>query len=681
MEDTSPLIALPIQHISPSAARCLRDNPLQFKKQYVLNIWNNDTTPSMLRGSAVHKAIEYYYTNPSDTKRIDNSINAGMLYINASPDNNIKWGKTGNREKLTKEYVQAFNFWLKDKPNLHKVAGIEESITTYIQDANGDTLPLAVKVKTDLVHESSSGELEIIDWKVVSSFIAEDEDDYDMIFQAMFNFHAVRGQYNKGPKRMRFVQIKPSQNKDGSPQVEEYVVSFDNPIFHHAFYKLYGDIIRMLMGEVVFLPSFQSALNKEDTWVIYTQDLISAEMPVGVVAAPKEKKFVDKKFVESAPDAPQTAELTVPERIQSKLLEFGLPSKHAETHTGPTVSMYTFVPSRGVSMNAIQKRIQDIQLATQSKSPVRVVAPIPGTKTFGVEVQNQDRKVMPYTKGTSTGTIIPIGVNSQMQTVYEDITKMPHLLVAGATGAGKSTFLHALISNLTENNSPDDVQLALIDPKRVEMGQYRTLPHLIAPVAISVPESGVLMAQLEVLMNERYEMFDKIGVANIEEYNKKKRKNKLPKIVVVIDEFADIILTSKIAGRSQKTKDSIALSAHRESAKQIARQRAKFAGKFLPTEDMPEMDSPMTFEEAMISIAQKGRASGIHLIVGTQRPSVDVVKGILKANIPARICFRVSSTTDSKVIIDEIGAETLLGAGDMLYKNQNGIQRLQGFKI
>lgn len=176
-------------------------------------------------------------------------------------------------------------------------------------------------------------------------------------------------------------------------------------------------------------------------------------------------------------------------------------------------------------------------------------------------------------------------------------------------------------------------------------------------------------------------MFDNAGVRNIDEYNKKKRKGKLSKVVVVIDEFADIILNSKIAGRSQKAKDSIAMSAHREAAKQIARQRAKFAGQFLPSEEMPEMESPMTFEEAMISIAQKGRASGIHLIVGTQRPSVDVVKGILKANIPARICFRVSSTTDSKVIIDEMGAETLLGAGDMLYKNHNGIQRLQGFKI
>lgn len=338
--------------------------------------------------------------------------------------------------------------------------------------------------------------------------------------------------------------------------------------------------------------------------------------------------------------------------IERTLESFGAPAELVETTQGPTVTMYgvrpMFVESRSgrrtkVKVSKIASLADDLALALAAKS-VRIQAPVPGKGYVGIEVPNAHkllvslRDVMESADFQRINSPLRIGLGQDVagQPIAADLSKMPHLLVAGTTGSGKSVCINSIIACLLLQNTPDDLRFVMVDPKRVELTNYNGVPHLAAPVVTEMERViGALQWALRE-MDHRYQLFASAGARNIAIYNKKvvrEGQPRLPYIVIIIDELADLMLTA-----------------------------------------------PEDSERALARLAQMSRATGIHLILATQRPSVDVVTGIIKANFPARIAFAVASTTDSRVILDMVGAERLLGQGDMLFQRPDAPAplRMQG---
>ncbi|RJR49219.1 MAG: DNA translocase FtsK [Desulfobacteraceae bacterium] len=319
-------------------------------------------------------------------------------------------------------------------------------------------------------------------------------------------------------------------------------------------------------------------------------------------------------------------------RVEKKLADFGVDGEIVEILPGPVITMYEFKPAPGIKISKVAGLSDDLALALRAPS-VRIVAPIPGKAAIGIEIPNNKRELVHLEeiltssayKGSPHRLTVALGKDITGLPFVTDLAKMPHLLVAGATGTGKSVSLNAMINSILFKCSPEAVQFLMIDPKRIELSIYKDIPHLLHPVVTQPKEATRALRWAVKEMERRYSALSDKGVRNIEAYNRKVIKEKqgeppLPYIILVIDELADLMMTSS-----------------RE------------------------------VEEAITRLAQMARAAGIHLIIATQRPSVDVLTGIIKANFPARISFQVSSRVDSRTILDSIGAENLLGEGDMLF--------------
>ncbi len=341
------------------------------------------------------------------------------------------------------------------------------------------------------------------------------------------------------------------------------------------------------------------------------------------------------------------------QRIRKTLLDFGIPIVSIEATVGPTVTLYEIVPDKGVKIARIRNLVDDIALSL-SAIGVRIIAPIPGRGTVGIEVANKDpqvvsmRTVIQSKKFADSRYKLPIALGSTISNdvFIADLAKMPHLLVAGATGQGKSVGLNAIISSLLYRKRPDELKFVMIDPKMVEFSLYAKIEkHYLAklpdeeePIITDMSKAVATLSSLCVEMDNRYQLL-KGNSRNVEEYNEKVKSGRLseleghrylPYIVVIVDEFSDLIMT---------------------------------AGK--------EVEMPIA------RLAQKARAVGIHVIIATQRPSTNVITGIIKANFPARIAFKVSSGVDSKTILDTTGAQQLIGRGDMLVSNNSEMTRVQ----
>ncbi|HOC95802.1 MAG TPA: DNA translocase FtsK [Candidatus Cloacimonadota bacterium] len=317
--------------------------------------------------------------------------------------------------------------------------------------------------------------------------------------------------------------------------------------------------------------------------------------------------------------------------LQSKLAEFGIEAEVRNVNIGPIITQYELEPAKGVKVSRFTSLADDLALAIKAKS-IRVQAPIPGRGLIGIEIPNLTRDMIylrdlllcEEIRNSKNKLVFGLGKDIAGRPVVTDLAKMPHLLIAGATGSGKSVCINTIIMSLILRATPDDLRLILIDPKRVELAGYNDLPHLIGSV-VTEPESALENMYWAVKeMERRYELLQEARVRDINGYNERaaldKDLEKLPFIVIIVDEFADLIMTS---------------------------------GK--------DIELPIT------RLAQMARAVGIHIILATQRPSIKVITGIIKANFSARIAFQVSSRVDSRVILDTIGAERLLGSGDMLF--------------
>jgi S-DNA-T family DNA segregation ATPase FtsK/SpoIIIE len=328
------------------------------------------------------------------------------------------------------------------------------------------------------------------------------------------------------------------------------------------------------------------------------------------------------------------------EVIRKTFAHFGIDVEMAEHRVGPTVTQYAMKPPSGVKLAKIVSLQNDLALALAAH-PIRIEAPIPGKSLVGIEVPNETigavglRELMESKefKDRKSGMTAPLGKDVGGNVVSMVVDKAPHMLVAGATGSGKSVCLNTIIVSLLYQNGPDDMKMIMVDPKRVELGRYAGIPHLLTPPIVK-PEEAVNALKWAVReMERRLDHLAKFGVRDIDSYNKKS-KEKMPKIIIVIDELADLMSTA----------------------------------------------NKRDVEAVIVRIAQMARAAGIHLILATQRPSVDVITGVIKANIPTRLAFAVASQVDSKTILDVSGAEKLLGRGDMLISTPqiSKPKRLQG---
>ena len=335
--------------------------------------------------------------------------------------------------------------------------------------------------------------------------------------------------------------------------------------------------------------------------------------------------------------------------LEETFASFGIRATVERAEIGPSVTKYEVKPAVGVRVNRISNLSDDLALALAAKD-VRIEAPIPGKSLVGIEVPNSEiamvtfRELWEQSKTDDKKFLeIPLGkaVNGSVRTF--DLAKMPHLLVAGSTGSGKSVAINGIIASILMKARPDEVKFMMVDPKMVELSVYNDIPHLLIPVVTNPRKASRALQKVVDEMENRYELFSKVGARNIAGYNAKVaeynasqpeyKQIPLPLIVVIVDELADLMMVA---------------------SKEV--------------------------EDAIIRLGQKARAAGIHMILATQRPSVDVISGLIKANVPSRIAFAVSSGTDSRTILDENGAEKLLGRGDMLFKpiDENHPVRLQG---
>lgn len=321
----------------------------------------------------------------------------------------------------------------------------------------------------------------------------------------------------------------------------------------------------------------------------------------------------------------------VARKLEATLESFGVRAKVLEVVRGPAVTRYEIQPDVGVKVSRIVSLTDDIALALAAKD-IRMEAPIPGKSAIGIEVPNSEVSIVTMREVMETATFqdaaskltITLGRDISGQPIVGNLAKMPHLLVAGATGSGKSVCVNGIITSILFKAKPDEVKFLMIDPKMVELNVYNGIPHLLAPVVTDPKRASLALKKVVVEMEKRYELFSKSGTRNIEGYNKMLVETQtgapLPYIVVIVDELADLMMVA--------------------------------------ANDV---------EDAICRLAQMARAAGIHLLIATQRPSVDVITGVIKANIPSRIAFGVSSQVDSRTILDSAGAEKLLGRGDMLY--------------
>ena len=337
--------------------------------------------------------------------------------------------------------------------------------------------------------------------------------------------------------------------------------------------------------------------------------------------------------------------------IETVLKDFDIESKVVSAHVGPSVTQYELEVKTGTKLSKITAINRELALALAAKD-VRIQAPIPGKGTVGIELPNKKnamvsvREVLERIPSTMADSklAVTLGRDIMGNPQYCEINKTPHLLVAGSTGSGKSVCINSMIVSILMRTRPDEVKLILVDPKKVELSVYNGVPHLLAPVVTDPKKANVALKKMVAEMEKRYDLFENSGTKNIAGYNtyieKKNEKlsdseklNKLPYIVIIIDELADLMLVA---------------------AKDV--------------------------QDSIMRITQMARAAGIHLIVATQRPSTDVITGVVKANIPSRIAFAVSSGIDSRTILDAVGAEKLLGKGDMLFlpQGENTPIRIQG---
>lgn len=566
--------------------------------------------PSMLVGKMCHNVIELFMQGTE----FNTAVEQQYTYLEWVKDSDVKWGKTGSREGVIKDFTNAIKMYFEEMPDYSKILGIEERIEAIIEDQVGGVImksPLPLLGIPDLIFEED-GQIIIEDYKFKGLHTSIEEGiPPAYLFQGIFYFLLVRSKYNRAPKEIRFREVKIWKNKDGSSQHNVITISFSGEQFECDralfWYQLMGmcRLIENASPESYFpYNTFDMMWGRETYQLLQNSEYGYAQKEAVKTDYIKMEKgeIKEAKFIESKESH------LIEEKIKHKFMEFGIALTYEKIQQWYAFDRYLFVPSRGVKMSDVKKYSEDVAQATEMEN-IRIVAPVPGTKFVWVEIPRSERQFKKYSKRYG----VPVGVDIDGTTVEFDLkdSNTPHLIVAGRTGSWKSEFLKVLIESFGK-----DYSLALIDPKYVELSMYKKKAMAYA----NTPSEALqMLTLLEEKMRMRYADMEKAGVNNIDLLTGKLKEKR---IVCIIEEYASLRLDKLV------WKD---------------------------------------IEDLIVQISNLGRASWIHLILATQRPDVNVISGRIKANIGARACFATASQIDSKIIIEQPGAEKLGGKGDLLY--------------
>ena len=590
--------------LSHSAIMCFLNNQIQFKKRYIAKVYDEPSSPALVVGKAMHKMIEERLKGQS----IEVAIQSGLQEIENIADYEIDYGKTGSREKIIDQYQKLSTIVINELPTYDDILAIEDRVECELSIRNKK---IPMKGYIDLVRDLGDT-LEIIDWKSVTSYSDEDTENWAYLIQSWIYVQLIEFKYKKPVSRVVFKEIKKTINRDDMPQIKDYVLD------RHGIEEA-NDVI----GRVVKAVS-DYVDNPDATYFPNPRDMMNGAQSMHIVAqmegitvrtvhtTERREKFAPVNTVVAEDIADDSGSET--ERIMAKLVEFGVGGRIDEIVKSSAVDTYLLKPNRGVKMSKLAGMGDDLSLALGSDA-VRVIAPIYGTQTVGIEVPHEQS--FPKFDGKATSHQIPIGVDTMNNVIYDDIAKMPHMLIGGQTGSGKSVFIRNIIQSL--NNCEVDI----IDMKGLDF------EDLGKNIISEVPAALMLIKKLVHLMDERY---------------KNKRVN-AKRRVLIIDEYADLVM--------QTGKEKHEIGVFDENGK-------------LKTKTTT-IDTRKQLETDLARILQKGRAANINVIIATQRPSADIVAPIIKANCPVKACLRVATAKNSEIILDESGGERLLGKGDMLY--------------
>ncbi|WP_416150891.1 DNA translocase FtsK [Salipaludibacillus sp. HK11] len=493
----------------------------------------------------------------------------------------------------------------------------------------------------DLIKKSSGGPLHVVG--AINDKVSQSAKEL---------VHKAKERFQTKKQTRKEKKVAPEMIDDGDPDEEPIIYDFTKTAYEEESKSSQEDSIPEMIDVIpvkqdTVQMDTQETENTQNTQNADPNESVSSNEPKTtslVVREAENREYILPKIdlLENPAKSSQAKEHSMlsknARKLERTLESFGVSAKVTKVHLGPTVTKYEVYPSTGVKVSKIVNLTDDLALALAAKD-IRMEAPIPGKSAIGIEVPNQEvslvtlREVLESTamKEKKTPLAISLGRDISGEAVIAELNKMPHLLVAGATGSGKSVCINGIIISILMRCKPHEVKLIMIDPKMVELNVYNGIPHLLSPVVTEPKKAAQALKKVVNEMERRYELFAASGTRNIEGYNahlKKESKkhydqesySPLPFIVVIVDELADLMM--------------------------------------IASSDV---------EDAITRIAQMARAAGIHLIIATQRPSVDVITGVIKANIPSRIAFGVSSSTDSRTILDGNGAEKLLGKGDMLF--------------
>lgn len=491
--------------LSYSAIICFLNNQIQFKKRYIAKVYDDPKSPALVVGSAIHTMIEHKLKGESP----EDAITAGLEAIENVADYEIDYGKTGSREKILKQYQALTNAVLTELPEYQNIIGIEEKLDAEVS-ISGKRVPLVGRI--DMARDLGDGTIELLDWKSVTSYSAPDEENYKYVFQAWIYILLAELKYGKPIARVIFQEIKKTLNKDGAPQIQSYILTRQQIMEAN---DLVGRIVKDVYNyisdpDAKYFPNPSDLMNGTQSVEIYAQ--LQGTTIRTVHATERREKFAPVNTV-VAEDIVKS-EGTETERIMAKLAEFGIGGKIDGVVKSNAVETYMLKPNRGVKMSKIATLGDDLALALGSEA-VRIIAPIYGTQTVGIEVPKE--QTFPACDAKSVGTSIPIGIDTMNNVVYDDIAKMPHMLIGGQTGSGKSVFIRNIIMSLK------GCDVSVVDCKMIDFadldGQYCT-------VIEERDEAIAHISHLVKLMDQRYRQKIKNG----------KRK------VLIVDEYADLIM-------------------------------------------------------------------------------------------------------------------------------------------
>lgn len=663
VEKSKEFDGFPLDHYSYSSFQKFSTNPFMFKVNNINGDYLDVTSkPASVLGSACHKALEKYYsdTKKDNGERIKEAHEAGTEYLKSYSDNLIEYNdKIQNRQKLDEKFAFSFFGYLKDVSLDVKEILLVEKMLKYKIQIGDKVLPIPLKGAADLVYRDKEDRIIIRDHKFTSQYSPTEEIDGAKLLQAAFNYFLVYAELGEEPYSMIYEEFKVVENRDHSRQTKEFeIVYADHPLIFEFFYRFYDDVTNALLGKQVFVPNLSAFYDKEVSILAYIHRLdideerdkqfkkLKVENITDFLKKKIQKDGAMKKYLEvvSTKFISGTTlnykNMEIEDKIKMKLAEHGLSLDFHSKISGGAVTLYRYEPSIGLKMSRIESFVKDIEQVV-AISGIRILAPIPNSDLVGFEVPNVER-TFPVASPEFDGFNLAIGADIMGETYRLDIRETPHMLVAGATGSGKSVFISSLITQLQQFDRKD-AMITLLDPKMVELSIFKNGKNTESYHSQFNDIAGKLQKLVEE-MDRRYGVLQSFGCKNLEAYNNGEAK--IPYLFVFIDEYGDLVSREDEQIKNSNNKNR-------------------------------------TVKKNILLLAQKARAAGIHVILTTQRPSIKIIDGDIKANFPTRVAFRTSTSTDSMVTLDQAGAEKLLGKGDMLLLNpaKSGLERLQGFNV